>query len=311
MQKLLVTGVDTVIGANLVLSLQDRWQISAVGASALGNDWGAVVPCDLSDPLEVAERLTVEAPACVIHCGDFSRPSWDAEDVEIDAAHAAHNAGVLAAACQQCGIHFCVITSDSQFVGPRMFHAETHPATSIGSVADASRAVEAAVAPYGALIVRTHAYGWSAAGDDASFVQRIWRSLSDGRDCPVDGDRYATPILVSDLAEHLHEAIAQRWRGVYHISGVERANQRRFAAELAVAFGFTGRVVPLVAPDRPIGRRLVDETSLNTGLARQVLNAPLPMLREGLARFADQAETGYRERLDSLAFGALQHQRAA
>jgi hypothetical protein len=41
-----------------------------------------------------------------------------------------------------------------------------------------------------------------------------------------------------------------------------------------------------------------NETSLNTALARRDLRMPLPMLREGLNRFAEQTVNGHRELLN-------------
>lgn len=310
MEKLLISGVDTPIGINLFLALQDRWQTIPFGSASLGESSFAG-SCDLADPLDVQRHLAIHSPDRVVHCGEWSRSSWDAAGFDGEPAHAADIAANLAQACRAQGTRLCVITSDAQFVGPRMFHAEDTRSTATGALAETNRAIEAAVRGPGTLIVRTHAYGWTPLGDETSFVQRVWRALVDGRDCPVDDDRYATPILATDLADFLDVALTQCWHGVCHLSGIERTNQRRFAAELAVAFGLTGRVVPLVAAEEPIGRRLVSETSLNTGLARRQCATPLPMLREGLIRFAAQCESDWRDRLDAVVHGSCSQQRAA
>ena len=76
-----------------------------------------------------------------------------------------------------------------------------------------------------------------------------------------------------------------------NVTGAERANQHRFAAELALAFGFSGRQTQLESlPTCLAGRPFVAETSLNTRAVRRALETPLPMLREGLSRFAEQAD---------------------
>jgi dTDP-4-dehydrorhamnose reductase len=310
-EKLLISGVDTPIGINLFLALQDRWQAASIGSPSATSDATPDVVCDLADSKDVQRQLAIHSPAWVVHCGDWSRGSWDAAGIDVEPAHAAHQAATLAQACRAQGTRLCVITSDAQFAGPRMFHAEDTRSTATSNLAETNRAIEAAVRGPGTLIVRSHAYGWSPFGDESSFAQRVWRALSEGRDCPVDDDRYATPMLVTDLAECLDVALTQCWHGVYHLAGIERTNQRRFAAELAVAFGFTGRVVPLVSPDAPVGRRLVDETSLNTGLARRQCPSPLPMLREGLIRLAALYETDWCERLETLAHVGCLQQRAA
>ncbi len=126
----------------------------------------------------------------------------------------------------------------------------------------------------------------------------MWEQLSTGGCSVVDSRRYATPVLASDLAELYAKALEARLTGMYHITGAERTNQYRFAAELAVAFGFTGRQVNLVAPEIA-SRAYVDETSLNTRAIRRALESPLPMLREGLSRWATEAILGRRDELDA------------
>ena len=74
----------------------------------------------------------------------------------------------------------------------------------------------------------------------------------------------------------------------------------------------TGKQV-LLAPPLPSdkARPFVDETSLNTRAAREALGVALPMLREGMNRLAEQAENGYRERIQSGTRQQRQRQRAA
>lgn len=306
MEKLFITGVDTPIGVNLALALQSRWLVSALGNFAPLGESLPNLNCDLGDAHDIEQRLSAArahgaAPQWVIHCGEWSRGSWDSDGVDTEPSYAAHVASSLAQACRAQAVRLCVITSDAQFTGPRMFHGEESRATADTSQAETNRAIEAAVQGPGSLIVRAHAYGWSPWGDETSFAQRIWRALHTGQDCFADDNRYATPVLVTDLAEMLDVALTQRWQGVYHLAGIERTNPCRFAAELSAAFQFMGRIVPQSAANSAVVRRWVDETSLNTALARRKLGSPLPMLREGLIRFAAQAEGDWRAQLEELA----------
>ncbi len=306
--RIVLSGIDHLVGANLLLTLHDRCDTSVLGAST---ELCRSAPCDLLNTVEVHERLAEESPGWVVHCGPWSSAAWDVPPNEIDIALEVRQVTHLARAAQAVNSRLCVITSDAQFAGPRLFHAEDAERRGTGPLAECARAIEQALVDSDALIVRTHAYGWSPRGDESSFAQRVWRALSEGRDCPVDGDRYATPILVSDLADTLEILWQRGCTGVWHVTGAERTHQRRFAAELAVVFELTGRQVPLVAPVLGVGRRLVDETSLNTQLLRRSLCQPLPMLREGLQRFAEQAQLDWSARLEALVQGAEVHQRAA
>ena len=209
----------------------------------------------------------------------------------------------------QIDARLLVVSTDGLFAGPRMFHAEDARPAASGRVRDAAMAVEQALADSSALVIRTHAYGWSPTGAEVNYAERLWNALSRGEPCEGDAERHATPILASDLAELIYKALPLQLRGVIHMTGAERTSPFRFAAALATAGGFAGRQVRL-SDDQP-RRGNVDETSLNTQLVRRQLGTPLPLLREGLARFVTQAAVGYREKLDGNAVWAAVHSAAA
>jgi dTDP-4-dehydrorhamnose reductase len=241
----------------------------------------------------------------------LAQASWDlAADARVDAEREAETARALAQAAQQTRAHLTVLSTDAQFAGPRMFHSESSPATAANSIVTAAKAVAATLSKISVLLIRSHVYGWSGAGSRACFAQHVWEQLSTGGCSAVDARRYATPILAADLAELYGKALEARLTGVYHITGAERTNQYRFAAEVAVAFGLTGRQVNLVAPE-VASRAYVDETSLNTRAIRRALETPLPMLREGLLRWATEALLGRRDELDACQRSAALVQTAA
>ena len=300
MQKLLIHGIDTLVGANFALALRDRFEIVGLAAS---DDWQLAgcqtMGCDPGGAEQVAQHVQAIAPQAIVSCGPLAQGSWDlSAEARIDSAREVGVVRALAQAAEQTRAHLTVLSTDAQFAGPRMFHSESSAATAAGPAADAARALATALAASKALVIRSHVYGWSPAGSQACFAQRVWEQLSTGGCSAVDARRYATPILASDLAELYKKSLEARLTGVYHITGAERTNQYRFAAELAVAFGFTGRQVNLVAPEFA-ARAYVDETSLNTRAIRRALETPLPMLREGLSRWATEALLGRRDELDA------------
>ncbi|MBS0207453.1 MAG: sugar nucleotide-binding protein [Planctomycetes bacterium] len=298
--KLLLTGAETLVGANLALALRDRWQVTTLGADPSNSVEGcAFQSCDLADADEVAAVASNVSPRWIVHCGALSQSSWDLQSQDsFDTAGEMQIVQALMAAAHRSGAQLAALTTDAAFCGPRMFHAEISPATGASPAADAARALERALLGNASLVIRSHVYGWSPAGTPASFAEQVYEQLSQGLPCPVDAQNYATPILVTDLAELMHRALTVDLRGVYHLTGAERTSQYRFAAEMAVAFGLTGKQVRLEPPARRSTTRAYhDETSLNTALARRELRVPLPMLREGLFRFAEQTVNGHRESL--------------
>ncbi len=193
-----------------------------------------------------------------------------------------------------------MLSSDAVFAGPRMFHEEDSPATAAGAWPDAARKLEQALAGSSALIVRSHVYGWSPSQD--SFAEIVWSACVDRRPVGIDGRRHATPLLISDLAEFLEKAYYLTLDGLWHVAGAERSSPFRFACELATALG-----LPVPRPltsSQDVATLDQAETSLSCRRARHTLEMATPLLGEGLRRFAEQAENGWRDRLRGEAWEA-------
>lgn len=310
MDKVLVTGVDGLVGANVAAVLIERCEVLGIAGQADGPEGCRMVACDPYSADDLTRAIASESPRLVIHCGPLSRPNWDTADIAPpDAETEARLATAVVAAAQRVGARSAVILTDAVFAGPRLFHTEASPPHASTPWADAARTVENALVDCNTLLVRTHAYGWSPPGASPNYAQQMWRQLSQGEPCEVDAERHATPILASDLAGLVFVALQKKLTGMIHLTGAERTSPFRFAAELALAGGFAGRNVR-VAKDIVPRRPRVDETSLNTHRARRELEVPLPLLREGLARFAAQADDGFRDRLHASTSRLLQAQAA-
>jgi dTDP-4-dehydrorhamnose reductase len=298
-ERLLITGIDQMLGANLALSLADRFEVTGLFAghpvSLPGCRSAAWEPSDTARWEALIRR---RCPDWMIHCTGLSSSSWDVPEPSPNGELESRTSRHLAKICDRLGSRLTVISTDAVFEGPRLFHEEDAPATCRHAFAQAARRAEKAVESTGALVVRTHAYGWSPAGAPPGFAERVWETLIEGGPVWFDPDRHATPILASALAELLCLAYRRGLQGRYHVTGAERTSAYRFAVELATAFGLRppdplAGAVPLdgAAPEH------LHETSLNTRRARRDLGRPMPMLRDGLDGFAQQAKDGYRTRL--------------
>jgi len=298
-EKLLVTGVDGIVGANLALALADRFEVLGLfHGRPISLPGCATAPWEPADPAQWGDLIARERPQWIIHCGPLACGSWDVPQPCPDGTEEARRCAILAKLSQEIGSRLTLISSDAVFAGPRLFHDEKSPASSRQPFAWAVSQAEGALEATGALVVRTHAYGWSPAGAAPGFAERVWQTLVEGGRACFDPDRHATPILATSLAEFLWLAYRRGLQGRYHISGAERTSAYRFAIELAAAFGLRGSDGPadegssgLAEPDH------LHETSLSTRRARRALGRPMPMLRDGLDRFAEQAADGFRARL--------------
>lgn len=299
MEKLLITGVDGMLGCNLGLALSECCDVVGLCSASQGVELPGLDTrcCDIGDHAALRDLCDAEQPGWLIHCGALARSSWDLEqNPDLDTAAELRAAEALAALAARQACRVTVISSDAVFTGPRLFHDERSIAAATSSAATVARQIESLFADGPALVVRTHAYGWSPTTDRAGWIETIWNLIERGDAWSADPVRHATPILATDLAPLLWRAHQRELTGLYHITGAERTSPQRMALELANASGVD---VP-TAPPRPwqaTDGGLRDETSLNTRRARRDLKRAMPLLREGLERWLAQAESGYRQRL--------------
>ncbi len=297
----LVTGAETMLGANLAVRLAERARVVGFcrGRPILldGCETTRWEPGNVRAWKRHVRRI---GPQWILHCGGIACGSWDLPETAPDGAEEARICVELARLAADGITRLTVVSTDAVFAGPRMFHSESSPAGNDGAFARAAREVEQALEATAALVVRTHAYGWSPTGMEPGFAERAWQALSDGLPRAFECDWHATPILASDLADLLWQAYRRGLRGLYHVAGAERTSAYRFAGELAFAFGLPNhaQAVELDAEEtteRCRGR--LCETSLDTRAACRALEWPMPLLGEGLERFARQSQNGTRERL--------------
>lgn len=300
MEKLFVTRVDSLVGANAAAVLSGRLEVTSSTSD--------------SDPTTTTDAVLRERPDWVLHCGPASWSSWDLAGIDgvraVATGELAKEAAFLAAladACRQVQAKLTVVTSDALFRGPRMFHDENGASRAVTPTAKQLAGLEKQACEAGALVLRSHVYGWMPNGGATNYAERMFHSLTAELPCRVDARRHATPILATDFANLAFEANRAELRGVYHLAGAERTSPHRVAAELAATLGVPGRNVRLLASDDKSNACRLEETSLNIGAVRQRLSTALPMLREGLSRFVDQGFNGYRDRLKTTTAPAAQH----
>lgn len=308
--RVLVTGVERPLGANLALHLVERLPVvGCTSRNLVGRVALEILRWDAAQPASLLACVRKAAPQWIVHCGGIAQASWDLPEAHPEATQETAICRELASIASELDARLTVVSSDAVFAGPRLFADEATEPSGRRQLAIAARQVEQALVATDALVVRTHAYGWSPTPLEPSLAERVWQTLAEGGLGRFDVQRHATPILASDLANLLWRAYRRKLAGLWHLAGAERVNQYRFAWELARVFGFSGGVLPLEESDGPEPGEL--ESSLSARRAQRELDRPMPTLREGLERFAQQHRNGTRARLQALGRAAEPGSRAA
>lgn len=309
-ERILVVGVDGLVGANLALTLSDRAKVFGLHQHrAVELDGCQTAPWKPGDPGELEAVIRQHRPHWIVYCGPMACSSWDIPDRAFDGEGESRIISRLARLCGEESISLAVVSTDAVFAGPRLFHGENDATHSLEPFTQAVLQAEKALGPMEGLIVRTHAYGWGPVEPEAGFAAQVWQSLTEGTSCALDPHCHATPILATDLAELLWLAYRGGLRGVRHVAGAERSSAYRFGAELATVLGVSNR--PTSADDGSREMDLARETSLDARLAGRELGRPMPWLRDGLERFAEQAVNGFRGRFRVVTVSAVRRGDAA
>lgn len=304
-ERLLVTGVEGMLGANLALVLADPFIVEGLFLRPIARKDADRHARRLSDAVRALR------PAWIIHCGILARANWDPPIGPVSGAVEARLVAGLAQAADEVGARLTVLSTDAVLRGPRLFHGPAAPAGGHSAWSRAVRRTEQAADNGRALIVRTHAFGWSPTEPDEGFTARLVSALRDGRALELDGQQHATPILATDLADLLVAAYRTGLSGIHHLAGAERVSTVRFAQELADVLGVepvglaachAGRdTASSDAPPAGLRAYLARcETALDTRLAQTLLGRPMPRFQDGLRRLLEQVERGYRTRLRRL-----------
>lgn len=298
MDKVLIAGIETVVGGNLAAGLAQRALVTGVSLSEPVHIAGINIEARVASTSEAVRQLVERVrPDRVVLCGHAARSGWAGSVLpnEVDLAQAA----VWSEAVRQSGAQLTLISSDAIFTGPWMFHSENSQSLCPSAPAQTLRDIEArgqADCP-DALIVRTHAFGWQP-GEKSGWVESLLTRLERGHETELDCTRYASPILASDLTEIIARAWTTGLSGIYHVTGAERVNPVQFASRLAQQFHLP---IPLsLASESLIGRPSgfgCGETSLQTRKIRRALGTSMPMLDEGIQRLFQQHADGYRQQL--------------
>jgi dTDP-4-dehydrorhamnose reductase len=300
MEHILVVGADTVVGANLAGHLADRTQIIGFNAThPTSIDGCEITLMQAEDPSAARQALATYRPGRVVICDVAGDSPWN-RGAAIANPRAIASAHVWAQTARDFGIPVTLISSDTIFTGPWMFHTENSSSLCASPEAKALRTLEARILGEcpGALVVRTHVYGWSPFSDASGWIEAMLEAMECGASPAFDCLAHATPILATDFVDILHRAWSDGLTGTFHIAGAERTNCHRFACTLATVFGLDlPRSTVRAAPDSARLGFAMGEMSLHTRAVCRALAISTPLLLDGLERLNEQQSGGFDRRL--------------
>ncbi len=304
MTRILITGVSGLLGSNLALVAEPRFEVVGVlHRQGLHNPGFETVQADLMDLEGLGPLLDAVQPDWVINCAALANLNQAEEQKDLTLHLNAKMPGRLATEAAARGLRLVHISTDAVFDGKKGSYKETDGPKPLSTYGQSKRQAELAVksAHPGAILARTVFFGWSVGGDQ-SLAEYFYNSLAAGQDTPGHRDRRFCPLLVTDLAEILLEMLQKDLNGIYHVASADSMTKYEFGLALAQRFGLDASLVQssLSSADNPAAKRAPD-LSLNTARLTRALGRRPPSIAQGLEGLYAQYENGHRQRLRAMA----------
>lgn len=301
---ILITGASGLLGANLMLSARQRGlkTLALSHACPVRNPGGETVQADLSDEGNISRLLEHYRPRFFIHAAAATNVDWcelhpeNAHRLNVDMSR------YLAGAAASVGAQFAYISTDSVYSGDTGNYDEASEPAPVNIYAktklEGERAVQAVLPD--ALIVRTNIYGWNAQ-EKKSLAEWIIGELECGRTVRGFRDVFFNPLLATDLAEALFDALDLGISGICHVAGDESISKYEFARQVAVTFGRDpGLVTEHTLADAVLTAPRPRNTTLLTHKIAAIMGRPMPNVAKGLQRFKQQRTNGIHAELKKL-----------
>lgn len=306
MENLLIYGIETLVGSNLITCFSKKYHLTGVhdGSVEIESLAGCKTVINTHGQNDsVKSLLNQYKPDRVIFCSPASVSTWQQDDTTLVDAALIETVADWAEATASQKIPFTVISSDGIFTGPWMFHKEECQSLCNSPEAQMLSSFEKRILEENSntFLARTHAYGWQPdlAGQEG-WIEKIVADLESENPSQYSSTQYATPILAEDLADRIEKGWEKELSGVYHIAGAERICPQTFVEKLAITFGlkFPHSTKQKSLTERPLGYGLGD-TSLNCQLYRTTVGEGMPLVQDGLEKLKDQKSNGYAAQLNS------------
>jgi dTDP-4-dehydrorhamnose reductase len=301
---IVITGASGLLGANILLSLQQAGQPVAgvYHAHPVRLAGAETVAADLADPPAAAEAVRKLRPSWVVHSAGVTNVDWAEQHPDFTRVVNVEATRHLARAAKQAGSGFVYISTDSVFDGNRGGYCEDDATAPVNVYARTKLEGEHASLEElpGCLVVRTNIYGWNAQSKN-SLAEWILGRLESGQDVPGFADVTFAPILVNDLSDVLAEMMDRALSGVYHVTGSESCSKYDFACRLAEVFGCPPRRVRATSVDDSLLEApRPRHTSLDTSRIVATLGRAMPDVPAGLRRFRALRDGGFVRLLKSM-----------
>jgi dTDP-4-dehydrorhamnose reductase len=220
--KILVTGSDGLVGANILPDLSKQFDIIPVTEK----EW------DILDKKMGDEIIRTHQPDVLINLAAITNVDGCEDAAEAAYRVNAEGAGLLANLCKEYNVKLLHFSTDYVFDGTGTRPYTEQDAPNPLSVYGRSKLLgeKKILESYpSSLIVRTE---WIYGRGGENFITKVTRIAREKGRVEVVDDQTGTPTLAQDLAEPVRALITQDKSGIYHVTNGGACTWFQFAKEI-------------------------------------------------------------------------------
>ncbi len=285
------------MGSNIAMAAKSRFEVCAsYNKNRVEMSGVDFLKVDLANSSEL-KHIEQFKPNLIIHCAALTNI-----DVCEDDPEQAYRENVLASRniaelANQAGAYLIHISTDAVFDGKKGNYSEADKPNPISVYGKTKLEAEREILSIhpSSSVVRTNIYGWNKR-DKFSLAEWMLSKLENNDELPAFKDIIYSPILVNDLIIQLFALYDKKFSGTIHLAGGQSCSKLDFANILADVFALDESLIKATSIDdldfkAPRGKNI----SLDVSHAQELLNTPLPTVRDGLVEMKCLRESGYVE----------------
>ena len=299
MEKIFVTGGSGLFGSNIVMAARSRFEVYASYNKYRVEMSGArFLKVDITDKSQL-KQIEQFNPDLIIHCAALTNIDVCEDDTDEAYRQNVLTSRNIAELANQTAAYLIHISTDAVFDGRRGNYSETDKPNPISVYGKTKLYAEHEVLSIhpSSSVVRTNFYGWNKR-DKFSLAEWMLKKLENNDELSAFKDIIYSPILVNDLIVQLFVLYDKKFSGTIHLAGGESCSKLDFANLLAEVFALDKSLIKATSINdlnlrAPRGKNI----NLDVSRAQELLNTPLPKVREGLVEMKCLRERGYVEAL--------------
>lgn len=289
--SILLTGGSGLLAVNWFFSKNNEYSIYlGLNERKIHPVNSQVLSLDFFSEESLMKQIEAVGPSVLIHTAGLTSVEKCENNPEL-AFHINVDLSIMIAnVTKRLGVRLVYISTDHLFEGNASMLSEEEPTHAINVYGKTKALAESKIEEINpeALIIRTNFYAWGTTYRK-SFSDYIIESLRNEQLLSLFDDVHYSPIFAENLIQTVHDLLAKKAKGIFHVVSDDRISKYEFGVLIAEEFGLDKSLIlksSLQSQAKLVKRPL--DMSLSNRKVRELLGRNLGTVKEQIAQLHQQ-----------------------